>query len=457
MHDSKRIKISDNLYITTSTSDNAKELINKKPSVYENYIMNEHDKKINMFNKFLKIFNKNNPNSKLLPFYNSLDNTELHLVIKYIIVKYYQIKPENMTKKIMKDILNNDLTDFTINFPDGTSFKCLKVLLKTINYFSMIFNDFKELHNCIDLNVNHVIATIVLNLLYEQNVTQSVTVENFIEIIKLMDMWLMNTCYLKNLLPFIENNIEQITKFLSENEKFNDILILVKYLEKSRKMKHIVKIIFKYDFKDKIFMFDSWPLNFNDEQKIQAIRSSGKFELLNVAQIDPHKVIDFLSEFNDVSILETISIMKYSDGPVYFKQVPNSKPDGQIEMMAIIDEYYPHFKVTLFTKSDIKRCENNSYNYHKTNNVFSHTHPLKDISINTHILIGDNIKLIYNDPSHEYYYTCFTKNINDKTIKCQKLSFKMFHKYILEANKNIDKIGHIWTINKFEYKFIDMI
>jgi hypothetical protein len=451
MHGSKRIKIDENQHIITLLFDDTKDLTNKKPYIYEKFIINEHDEKIKFFNMFIEsLVGIDFKINKLKTFANSLGDNELHLIIKYIISKHYQIqRNNNISKLVFSDILTNDLTDFTIHFPDGNFIKCLKILLKSIHYFSMIFDDFNECTDSITLDVDYKIASIVIGLLYEQS--ELVTVENCYEVIKLMDMWLMESYYIDQLSSFMENHIEQIIKFLFEHERFDDILILENILDKHDKMVRVVNGIFRYDFKDKIFMFNNWQAKFTNDTKIQAIISTGNFELLNVANIDPYKVIKLLLKYNDVDILETIYMMKKcSASRIYFKTLNvHDYVSTSIDSIAIIDNYYPTLKVTIFSKTDMFR-EINGPVYTIDKNLFSTTHPLKEITIGSHILIGNDIKLIHNNPDHEYYINNFSKRVDGTLQNRKKLSFHSFKNSVIQFDRNPDKIGAIWTKKIFE-------
>jgi hypothetical protein len=443
MHDSKRIKITDNLYITTSTSDNTKELINKKPYVYENFIVNEHNRKINIFNNFVDSLDVNIiKQNEIKTFCGGLqDNNDTHLIIKYIIAK----NTHDFTLTL-SEILNNDLTDFTICFSDGVKIQCLKPLLKLIPYFLIIFGDFDEFKTDMELNIKSDIASIVLKLLYKQDISQLIIVENFCEIIKLMDLWLMEI-YVGPILKYMANSASDIISYLIQGEKYDDILMLEDKFNSWFETK-----IYGYDYGDKIFIFNNWQLKFSDDIKMKAIQISKKYELFNVAAIDPFKVLLFLITLDPSKTLDIVLRMKRAtNSKVFYKEVGDcnnnlNSPDHP-KMVAVIDEYYPIFKVKIYTKTCI-RFDDGCYEVTNRKDIFSITHNFMDIYVGRKILIGDNFNLMYEK------YNCVTiETITydlDNNIQYETLPVCVENITVNGLSKK--DVGYVWTINEINHK-----
>jgi hypothetical protein len=444
--------ILDNIQITiTSTNDQI--------SIYKDHLVNDHEKKIKRFNKFVSTLDMNDELCKKIKYFcDSLqDNNIIHLMIKYTIARYHNVNFDgNIFKKynkILSDTFKNNLTDFTINFNDGSHFKCLKVLLSGIQYFSVIFNDFDEFQNSMILDINSEVATIVLKILYGQNILTLITMDNFVDVIKLMDMWLMDKLHMAQLLPFAEKNIDVLLQTFMDKDDFNVIRIFANNFIAGKNFEKLNK----YNFKEKIFMFDDWPKKFTCEQKIEAIKLTGKFELLNVAQIPVASVLKILIECNPEDTLEMVYLMTatHNNTQVYYKQIDYM--NNGCDMVAVIHDYFPKFTVTFYTKTQIQFVNGNlSHMFNK--DVFIFTHPFKKVCVGSELLVGDDLKLIYNNPSNKRCISQISKNFNDKTIYYKIVPYESLpNSKCTHNNKELSINGKIWSINKVQCELVSNI
>jgi hypothetical protein len=445
MTDPKIINLTENMQIVISST-------NPKLFMYENYLLNDHNRKINLFNRFVDGLKIDEPLlDKFKTFCNKLhDDNMAHLMVKYTIADHYSgFHNVNKCNMILRNIFDNNFTDFTINFSDKSHFECLKTLLETIQYFSIIFNDLDEFKNSITLNVDPNIAIIIFKLLYGFDVMPLITINNFCDVLKLMDVWLMDKLYMDQILLFTEKNMDDLITFLLSNEKYDDIAFLVNTFSYNVNISKILK----HDFKDKIFIFDDWQTKFSCEQKIEAIKLSGKFELLNIAKINPEKIMYLLMDSNSNFMFETIYMMmtSHKNTKVYFKKIDDDT-DDKLDIVVLIDEYYPKFIVNIYTRSDVK-YNNKVFTFSPNANIFTFSHPFRKINVGHELLVGNNLKLIYDDPTHKYTITKMMKGEQSYEF----MPYKLLHD--IKVTHNIDEKcnGYVWVKKILKYNLVNKI
>lgn len=402
--------INDNLSITIVSND-----VNK--TMFENYIKNEHLKKIKIYETFTK---KLTTDFKF--FCDQLQNNIIDIIIKYTIAEHCD---EDV---ILQDLYNQKLSDFTIQFSDGTNIKCLKGLLRCIPYFSNMFED-TDVQDVIILDYDPYTVQIVIDSLYHQN---TITIENVCNVVKLMDMWLMNF----NIdLSFIDQNLDKI--LLNKEE---DIVILVNNLKKTN---FDLTKIYRHNFKN-IFLFDDWKNIFTDKQKINAIKSSGKYEYLNTISLQSVLPLlleisknDELDKLIDQLLIMACHNMAYCNSNII--QLP--------KIFVVIDDYYPIFNATIYTQSNIEIEAGIPTTHYYEDNIFYNIYPSIHVNVNQDILIGNDISSMYNDS--DYINRIVSIEYNNKNIP--QIYYSLYEDTeIVFDHHPYD--GMIWCINKYQFK-----
>ena len=260
---------------------------------------------------------------------------------------------------ILTDIYNLNLFDLTLKFENTEeTLNCKKFMLRFIPYFDMLFNDV-EITDSITISQNYEITKIIIMMLHNQNIKSLVTKENAINIILQMDLWLMRDHY-KMLIKHISGIIEDVIKDELEQKNYEKIVLFNKILknlpnEKSHHVKNyknkekkesnkLQEKMLELDvWNEHIFIFNHWNLLFNDNQKLKAIFDTKQYELLNISNITPAKVIielakrDFTNDFY---------YYIYDNCDVSFIANHNDTHNIQnriINKRCIISQYYPKF------------------------------------------------------------------------------------------------------------------
>jgi len=417
--------------------------------IYNNYMLNEHNEKIEVFDRFVSSLEDANDTEfgHIKSFCNSLtDNNIIHMLIKYMFAKYCKTPDLNIYEiydKVLQDIFEHDFSDCTLKSTDGKTYKCLKIVLEQIPFIKIMFEEFKEFQNEMEIDADSEMAEIMIKMVYKSDVTDLITIDNVCKVLNLIDRWLMNIDCINILIPFLGKNIEDIIT----KRNYDEISAIANILVHSKEdaIANIVTKIYSHDYGEHIFKFSNWQNVFSEEHKLNAIISSSKYELLNMANICPKKVIKFLENSNLTDICDIFEMTNDKNVLIYFHDKLNNdlKYDANVSMLIIIDEYYPQFRFTIFTKTYLSFKDPNGIKYDINRNVLVMTHPLMKISTGKQLLIGDNIiSICKKDP---VIVTDTTYNNNEIKNYYYELSGKTLH------YEGIRNDGRVWTINKFCY------
>ena len=317
-----------------------------------------------IFNNFLNSLDTTN--SKQINFKNLCDSlnlaNEVHVKVKEIIMSYIGIgdlEIDEIFTMILSDIYNNNLTDFTIKFPDK-SLKCFKAILKTIPYFEMIFQDL-EIDDSIDFTTDYELISILVKLLHIPE-TDDLTIFNFIDLFVMMDKYLMKD-HIHIMLQFAKKNIIDIIEYSLANKQFENILILYDLLNNIKSnlsngdtkntkdtkeinydITKIIDKIFTIDFGPNMFMFANWVKLFTDDKKMEAIQITGNYNLLNISKINPKKVLVLLAniDFSSKIYSELYNRIEYDNMDVHHNKDLIILQTGVPSL--IIINYYPIFE-----------------------------------------------------------------------------------------------------------------
>ncbi len=320
----------------------------------------------------------------------SKENTnETTQKIKNIINNNIKKKSFNTTQKcilILSDIYNNNLGDFTLKFSDDDKYNiiCQKSLIKSIPYFSMVFEDVSA-ENTINLNnnngtlPNYEITTCIIKLLYKPDEYEDIiTITNFILIFEQMNIWLMKDQF-DIMLKFAKVNIKEIISLHFKNKQINNIVILSNILNsiadekfiknnefsfgdcKKLKLnaKNILDKMFTFNkWNEHIFMFENWNKLFSDKDKLGAIHLSKKYELLNIANVEPNTIITFLAnlDYKNDCYQDILNISRYN---TFNRSLDDTKLLKNSEECSVITNYYPEFSYLSFELIHIKCIRDN--------------------------------------------------------------------------------------------------
>jgi hypothetical protein len=315
---------------------------------------------------FLETLNTNKVHNNFKNIYDSLDmNNDIHVTIKGIVMNYVvmdDITVNECLSMIMADIYNNNFSDFAINFPNNKSLKCLKIILRTIPYFDMIFQEF-DMKESIDLDTDYNLTILLVKSLYVPIINE-IKIHNFTDLCLLMDKYLMKDNF-NEMLVFAKNNIKDIIKYLLNSKQFDSILNLYNVLNSTqnsilldnpdgllaiKNLKEIIGDIFKVDFGETMFIFKNWSDLFEDETKIQTIQLLGKYELLNESKINPVKVLSLLINLNFSNAIynHIYNKIKYENAIVEYCLINITKYTVGVTTINI-HSYYPVFKYKIIT------------------------------------------------------------------------------------------------------------
>ena len=438
-HNDKRFKIDDILF-KPITVDDTKEL-----SVYETYIMNDHNRKIESFEQFKKSVTE----QSIKRFCESLTENLMHTLTKYMFAEHYntQYSEKEIYIKSLRNTYKSNLTDFTVKLPNKT-ISCLKIVLEQSPFLKIMFEEFKDLN---ELTLDSDLCEYAIKMLYKLDITEFITNDNFCDVFKLIDKWLLDNDYANVLLPFLIENHKEIIA----DKSYDEVLVLTEHLTNIKKY-HISFMILKHYYNSKVFETDNWPTKYSDEEKIKAIMTAGKYDLLDMSQIRPKKVIKMLriSSLTDVSpfygtlLLDNV-ILHYSNNKIKNKNLDNT------EIVVAIKSYYPFFKATIFTKTNYEFGENDSFQVLSFDNNLAAVHPFKTLTIGDRILVGNDIKLMCdNHINNSLLLTNIVIKDNDGyMIKKRVCSY--YDKWSnIKTNGNANRIGRVWTINEINHRVI---
>jgi hypothetical protein len=381
-----------------------------------------------IYNHLLESFDLNNyihNNFKNLCNSLNIDN-DTNKEIKQIILNHstsYGLEINNIYKLVTKDIYNNNLTDFEIVFSNGQTFSCLKAILQTIPYFSMMFEDV-PIDDHINLASNYEITTALIKLVHDSD-AEVINSDNYIELFELMDQYLMKEHFYV-MLKFGENNIASITEELLNTKQFTKLTTLFRLLSniatekvdgdnntlKTAALKLISKMLC-VNPGENIEIYENWQDIFTDEQKLLAIRTCKKYELLEIGKITPIKVIKFLAEIDFANDIYCDIFDEYEYNHLYaqydakiifdphnvgFKEEASNCGvyDSRFKTFFIINSYYPvlkYIKMSKLPATIFNDGTNNILKFHKCSKI--------------HISIGSEL-LFRNTIDTEHLYNVYT-------------------------------------------------
>ncbi len=379
----------------------------------------------------------------------SKENTdETTQKIKNIVNNHIKKKSFDTTQKcilILSEIYTNNLGDFTLKFSDDDKYdiKCQKSIIKSIPYFSMIFEDVSN-ENTINLQTdnsvlpNYDITKCIIKLLYTPDDYEDIiTINNFILIFEQMNIWLMKDQF-NIMLKFAKTNIKEIINLHFKNKNINNIVILSnilnsianeKFMENnefsfgnSKKLKSnaqdILDIMFKNNknkWNDYIFMFENWNTLFSDKDKLNAIHLSKKYELLNIANVEPNIIIKFLSnlDYKNDCYQDMLNISLYNTFSRSLDNTENLLDDD--EECSVITNYYPEFSYLSFEILYIK-CKRDNDNTCAFTFTFNNNHHTLNIGSQLLVITGNYSKLKLSDKYTDNIFTIqkIIKSVNRK-------------------------------------------
>ncbi len=408
---------------------------------------------------------------------NILNLITLQEIIVEIAEKYKDIKKDAsiVLNKIIKIVGQNEI--LIVNLPNNIKIKCPKEIFKKVPCFKMMFDDCSfdnNSNNEIELPIELGIAKTFIEMLYSDDLNV-ITHKNCIELFKLMDSYLM-VDYFDVIFKFLENteNIKTIINFeLEKNgcENLNILYILLKNIEdetneasdivtKGRKitasrilanMKIIINAL--GNIGEILLKFVNWQQIFTDNQKIEAIKKSKNYELLNISGISPEIILGFLIQLDFKSnIYFDIGnkIIDYEQN-VYFKPI-NYKfvPSKYVTVITVFNNYFPIFECLIFNVIPLTIID---INKNKITFTFNNT--------NIKILVGSELILgcvICDDKTTDRYKVININKIcgnnkcqTDCAIFCDPKLGIINYELVLDIDVSIDRniFSLVWLINKY--------
>ena len=313
-------------------------------------------KPTNIFHKYFKLL------CESLNVDNEI-NTQIKNIVMTNVLEHPKTSIGAIYKLIDYDIRKNNLTDFTLFSNDKSkSFLCLKAFLRTIPYFDMMFNDIQQDDNFVVID-DFDLTVSLIKILYDPKIID-LYIDKYVELFELMDKYLMKDQFYI-MINFGFKNIESIINKLINDNNFDTIKLLYRILvnilnivpvnnidrEICLGANAIINKICRKDMGEHIIYFDNWQNAFEDKYKLKAIYITQKYELLDIANIEPRVVIRFLSvlnfpndDYNDI-----FDTMEQEGASLKFD--PNDFEHSC--QIIIINSYYPKLKYTKLIKSPI--------------------------------------------------------------------------------------------------------
>jgi hypothetical protein len=360
---------------------------------------------------------------------NVLIEEQIHVDIKNIILNYaksYDLEISDIYKMVLTEIYNNNLTDFKLNCGDQTIY-CLKTIIKNMPCFSLMFEDTGMNLDTLDINEPYELMFTLIKLMYTHN-TEIITVDNFIPILQLMDKFMMKE-YFTIMLTYANRNITDITEKLISDQNFDHLKILHRILEDIKNetvnelhiprgqemfVGDIIKKMFSVNYGPHIFVFDKWPTLFSDQQKIQGITLTKKYDLLDISLIKPNIILAFLSEIDFSNDIYSNVINKFESGvQVFFGQHNLTK--AYSDRVILITSYYPVFTCSIIVKLNGKIIDT------VDNLVIQFLGSGLKMSVGNKILFSRSMSQI--DLDNTYVIDSMTKNCNGKCINVEHAQY----------------------------------
>jgi hypothetical protein len=404
--------------------------------------------------------------------YNKNDPEYLKLIE---VVEYYYPQKIRWVEKyeLILDKIMNDITDFQINLSDGQSIKCSKNIIKRfIPYLSLFYGgDFNNI-NEIFLDTDPELTKLLVKLLYTHDYSL-ITIDNFVNLCKLMDMFLMDSAFVL-CMNFAAQASYSNFKIIINNELtqnyIDNIVQLHKIFErlknKSSTYTNICNGICNtisntfYQKNQNIFVFDNWPKIFSPMGKLAAIRKYQKYELLNVVDLAPKDIIPFLMDvfYENTFYYDIANHLKSSGNNIKYmsKGDKYTFQDGSNSWTFIITNYFPIF-------SYIKLIHIPSCSYQAGTNIINimNNFNRKGIKIGTKIILAnttismdENSQIIIN----EYTITNIIAYYDNHVINIKKIKHilsdvkKIKYELILDKNIQTNSKGGFWMVKHKMYE-----
>ena len=408
----------------------------------QKYIVTKDDK-INSFEHFISLLNKE-PNIK--NFCDSLTDSPVHEQIKYVFAKNHMSGKfiRDTCEFTLKEIFTNEISDFTIKFPNN-SISCIKYFLKQIPFFEMIFDEFNGLEE-VELKEDYDIVKIIIMMFYKLDISELINVQNICALLKLMDKWLINTNQmdLNFLFPFLDININKIIEYYI-TDNFDELITLSNYLTNIKGEDENWSIyatkFHNYDFKEKTFMFNNWSNKFSDEYKLKTINYTKNYELLNVANIEPKNVIEFLENSDLVVACDIFAIVTKEKVKIGFGSIVNYNNE---KIIVLINSYYPYFDAIIFTKIIGFVPSNDTYEIFINN---------CKLSVGNKIIAGNDINFICNNTKDK----CVLINsihciLGENMYETQIIRYHPKCKYTISYSGHVELKSSLWHVEEVHHK-----
>jgi len=444
------------------------------------------------------------------------DNTKLNKDIKNIIMCCIKNGPEQISIELLYlsvkiNIMQQNLNDFEIISPTGEIFRCNKEIFITIPYFKNFIQDITLDCNSLKLDENYELTKILIQLVCDlgsimddRNNYIKIFLPNYVEIFLLMDYYGMSDYFwimLSNKNSIIEELI--IDELIIRQKNFNKINKLYNLLKmianntNNEYFESVFGIKYKASFYAKMMLdqikkflnqiniidivltdFDDWQNIFNVPNKLILIHKSNNYELLNIVNIKPKFIIEFLALINQ-SNYEYYDIFNIIESHNYSKTIPNLIGNFEIQneedrnkkikkLNKMFVGYEDEMK-TINTKRDeilepLKKLSQYSANSKKS------TDSVKIVKNDIKINILKTVKIVFDPHNIEYkkyngsiivinsYYPklIYTKIIElsisviNKKENC--VTIKLLKNNVIKIGDNI-LFGNDLTLKNLDYKY----
>lgn len=351
----------------------------------------------------------------------------------------------------------------TMRFPDGKELQCCKILLVTKSqYFRGMLDcgDKMNTNSIIYLDTNFETTKILIESLYMPNLENKLTCSNAIELLQIMDQFLIRD-NVGIILKYLWNS-NNIFAIIEEKLKIFDITyftmleIILNNITHDECIDNCTKngasLISQKIFANignkinniatdelNIFLFERWVNLFTEDQKMGAIVLAKKYELWDKSGICPKKIIKFLIE-NDITHDLYNEIANELNNPLTQIYVNPSQCESINDTLIIIKSYYPIFKYDKLTKVRFAWFDETERTWFKndTNKLIIQFDSIKwkKISVNDKIILG---KTFPHNSENIIIVTNITKSINKRRQNV---------KDVLYYDNTIVKVMYELTFNK---------
>lgn len=364
-------------------------------------------------------------------------------------------------KTVLQEIFNNSLCDCTIIFSDGIHFSCLKIVLELIPCFESVFKDC-FISDRIDIYEKSEVAVPIIKLIYDQSPNNLITIQNFCDILILMDKWLLDISYINLMLQYASTNIVDIVTHQLKNDNVASIVTVERLLRNINNKDYydIFHKLYNHDFVwlTNIFMFDEWPAKFSDKHKLEAIDLSKDLKLLDKAILEPINVLNYLRIFNseNETYADVLDFAMSENTKIYYGQINfdmfNLEEVSTFDTLIHVHNYFPFFRATVLCKTK-HRAKINTITNHSDitfdsgiKNYIMHTY--QKLSIGSYLAINDNAYAILKNITCNYHVHGIKNNKYDIGTKAMHWTLGgNMSNYTIVFDKRVGDSGRIWKIN----------